>query len=84
MNSGLFSRPAAIELQRRRKAIPPSLPTEMPTDIVFSDSLGEAPSCNDIPVRDIVTRVAIPDARLIPAPASLGPPFDQLQLRICP
>lgn len=83
-NSGLFSRAAAIELQRRGKAIPLSLPTEMPVNIVFAGKAGEAPSCSDIPVRFIVTSVPIDGAQLVAAPASLPPPFDELQLRICP
>lgn len=84
VNSGLFSRPAAIELSRRSKAIPLSLPTEMPIDFVFAGKLGQPPSCDDIPVRYIVTDVAIPDAEVFPPPASSDPPFDQLDLRVCP
>jgi hypothetical protein len=84
VNSGLFSRPAAIELLRRNKKIPLSLPTEMPVTIKFEDEANEGLWCKDIPVRYIVTSVAISDARLVAAPPSLGPPFDTLQLRICP
>jgi hypothetical protein len=81
-NSELFSRPAAMELRNRARSIPLSLPTEMPIPISFNAH--QPPSCRDIPTRYIVTLVAIRDAQLIPAPASLGPPFDQLELRICP
>lgn len=84
VNSGLFSRPAAMELLRRGKEIPLSLPTEMPVDIKFDGELAAAPSCSTIPTRYIVTNVAIPDAQLVSAPAALGAPFDSLQLHICP
>lgn len=84
VNSGLFSRPAAIELRRRAETIPLALPTEMPLDIVFGGEAGAPPTCDEIPVRYIVTNVTIPDAQLVPAPEALGPPFSELELRICP
>lgn len=83
-NSGLFSRPAAMELFRRSKAIPLSLPTEMPIAIAFKSKEDDALSCNDLPVRYIVTNVNIRDAQVVPAPTELGAPYDALQLRICP
>jgi hypothetical protein len=83
VNSGLFSREAAMELRRRGKMIPLSLPTELPFDIVFGGHLGQVPSCKDIPVPYVVTDVPIRDAQVIQAPPSVGPPFNKLELRLC-
>jgi len=82
--TGLFSRAAALELQRRAMALPVSLPVEYPYKIVPPGPVGLGPKCAEIPARHIVTQVLIPDARMIPAPSGVGPPFDKLKLYICP
>jgi hypothetical protein len=81
-NSGLFSREAAIELIRRYRSIPRSLPTEQPLNVIYK-GVG-LPACSDVPVRYIVTDVRITGAEIVPAPDNAPPPFDRLQLQICP
>lgn len=83
-NSGLFSREAAMELIKRYNSIPRALPTEQPIPVVYRGDAIQTPVCADLPVKHVVAEVRIPDAALIPAPAQVGPPFDRLQLQICP
>lgn len=83
-NSGLFSRDAAMELMRRHKAIPKSLPTEQPVRVVFKDRGIVAPTCAEVPTRYVVSETQIVDAEIVPAPDNAPPPFDRLQLQICP
>jgi hypothetical protein len=82
--SGLFSREASMEVRRRVRTVPRQLPIEDPFDKIVIGDWTSGPACADLPVRYVVTEVRITDAREIPAPASLGPPFDRMKLYICP
>lgn len=83
-NSGLFSREAAVAMLHRHRSIPLSLPTEQPVKITFAGDFIKPPVCADVPVRYVVADTRIADAKIIPAPGSAGPPFDRLELQVCP
>lgn len=84
VNSALFSRDAALELQKRNQALPVSLPTEQTVNIVYGDHLGLPPNCWDLPVAFVITDIPINGARPIAAPPAAPPPFDRLTLQVCP
>lgn len=83
-NSGLFSRAAAVELAQRKAAVPLGLPTEQSIRIDYMDSRSAHVACDAIPVRYIVTDLTILGSTMLPAPQAAPPPFDQLNLHICP
>jgi hypothetical protein len=83
-NTGLFSRAAAMELDRRARSIPPALPTELPFNLNFMGKDNPPPQCARIPAPFIITDVELPDAVRVPAPPGAGEPFSGLQLWVCP
>lgn len=82
VNSALFSRAAAIELQRRHASIPAALPTEQSLRVLYDDA--SVPNCEDVPTPYIVTNAEIEGAILILAPRDVASPFDRMTLQVCP
>jgi hypothetical protein len=84
-NTGLFSRTAAAELDRRLRIIPVVLPTELPFNVQFSGQSYPPASYDRLPSHYTITAdIELPDAKLVQTPQGVGEPFSRLKLWRCP